>query len=292
MANDDRAARDAINLANESINTPSIRAAGNPDPTILEEVLQRSLSNIPARRSELEASSSPSGHQLTEATRNAILDQEAVAIDDRIATTHGPNASWLQQRASLNEVVINSPLLQAIRSQLPANITTLLKWGADPNGLFLENLSFYQALFLCFRPDIPWDVDIDGDWANREKFLSHMELPQTSPLTQEEAEDRFFDAVAPFWSEEYGVPLDYWVNGETAHSLVEASRTGSVEIFDQVYQASPDASFWMARQLQIPELPTPSSLVRIGEVGSYSILGILLRKLSQILPEYHVSSSC
>jgi len=261
MADNERQARDTLNLADQSLYTPSIRAAANPDPRVLEKVLQQSLSNTPGGRHEIEARLSHVDRRITEETRNAMLDQEARALDAKFAKTHGPNAAWMQQGENSNEVVINSPLLQAIRSKLPANVTTLLKWGADPNGLSTEDLSFYQALFLRFRPEIPDDVDLHGDIATRDKFLSHMEIPQTAALTQEEIDDRLFDAVAPFWSEEYFNPLNHWVNGDTAHSLVEAARTGSVEILDQVYQASPDCSFWMTRQLEILDPPTPSSLV-------------------------------
>jgi hypothetical protein len=261
MANDDRAARDARIMADESFNTPSIRAAGNPDPAVLEQVLRQGLSDVAARREEVEGRLSQDDRQFTAATRNAILKQEGIVIHSKAVRTHGPNATWLKQGGEFGEVVINSPLLQAIRSRLPANIATLLKWHADPNGLSVEDLSFYQALFLRFRPEIPWNVDLDGDLANRKDFLSHMELPQTWPLTQDEIKDRFFDGVAPFWSGQYDLPVDFWVNGETAHSLVEAARTGSIEIFDQVYKASPDASFWISPQIQIPEPPTSSSLV-------------------------------
>jgi hypothetical protein len=54
MANDERAARDALNLADESLNTPSIRAARHPDSAILEHVFQQSLSNMSGRRNESE----------------------------------------------------------------------------------------------------------------------------------------------------------------------------------------------------------------------------------------------
>jgi hypothetical protein len=111
MANDERAARDAPFLADKSFNTPSICAAGNPDPAIFEQLLRQSLSDVAARRHELEARSPQGDHQITEETRNTILDLEALARDSKLTRTHGPNASWLKQGGEFGEVVINSPLL-------------------------------------------------------------------------------------------------------------------------------------------------------------------------------------
>ena len=134
-------------------------------------------------------------------------------------------------------LLVNSPLLQAIRSRHSANIITLLNWEADPadpNGLDMLHLQFCQALFLRFRPELPDDLTYGNDFADRGTFLSNMELSQTAPLTQEEIGDRLYDAVAPFWSEEHFISPARVVNVNTAHSLVEAARTGSFGIFNHI----------------------------------------------------------
>jgi len=43
-------------------------------------------------------------------------------------------------------------------------------------------------------------------------------------------------------------------------SLVEAARTGSIEIFDMLLEAGADASFWMSPYFYVPESATESSL--------------------------------
>jgi hypothetical protein len=49
---------------------------------------------------------------------------------------------------------------------LPQNVDLLLKAGADPNGIDIEWLDTYQALFLHFRRSVPDYDDIDGDVAD------------------------------------------------------------------------------------------------------------------------------
>ena len=43
---------------------------------------------------------------------------------------------------------ITTPLMEAIRAQLPENIKILLEAGADPNGIPIEAMSRYAAFFL------------------------------------------------------------------------------------------------------------------------------------------------
>jgi hypothetical protein len=191
------------------------------------------------------------------------------------------NDSSNSVRITGGEVGITTPLMEAIRAQLPENIKILLEAGADPNGIPTEAMSRYATFFLRFRPSIPRFVDDGGDVASREVLLECMDLPQMSGLTLEEVEDRFWDGMAPFWCEEDFIKADFYPHGEAAPSLVEAARCGSIEIFDHIWAAGADASFWMAPQFKlpsqddhnfiqeqddirpqfvVPEPPTPSSL--------------------------------
>lgn len=97
---------------------------------------------------------------------------------------------------------INTPLLQAVRSQLPQNVELLLNSGADSNGTDIGSLESYQSSFLRFRPRIPDYPDIDGDVADRKTFLACMGLSQTEAITVEEIEDRTH-CITPFLDHSY-----------------------------------------------------------------------------------------
>lgn len=155
---------------------------------------------------------------------------------------------------------ITTPLMEAIRAQLSANIRILLQAGANPNGVPYDLLDDYAALFLRFRPSIKHLFDGSLDVASRYVFLTHMNLPQISSLTCEEVEDRFEDGMAPFWCEEGFTQAFFWTNGESMHSLIEAAKYGSIEIFEMLLGAGADASFWTRPQFCVPEPPTESSL--------------------------------
>jgi len=155
---------------------------------------------------------------------------------------------------------VTTPLMEAIRAQLPANIRILLRAGANPNGVPYALFEEYAALFLRFRPSIESLYDGSPDVASRYVFLTHMNLPQISSLTCEEVEDRFEDGMAPFWCEEGFTQAFFWTNGESMHSLIEAAKCGSIEIFEMLLKAGADASFWKSLQFYVPDSATESAL--------------------------------
>ncbi|RDL39250.1 uncharacterized protein BP5553_03590 [Venustampulla echinocandica] len=120
-----------------------MRAAANPDPRVLRAVLARQEPTDPSEDG-----------------------------GNNTSNTFGPNSAV----QTLGQQPINTPLLQAIRSQLVRNVDILLESGADPNGIDIKSLETYQSFFLRFRPSIPDYVDIDGDVADRKPLLRCMKL--------------------------------------------------------------------------------------------------------------------
>jgi hypothetical protein len=66
--------------------------------------------------------------------------------------------------------------------------------------------------------------------------------------------------MAPFWCEEAFTPTSFYHHGESMPSLVEAARSGDIDMFDMLLEAGADASFWMSPQFYVPDPPTESSL--------------------------------
>lgn len=233
--------------------SPSMRAASDPDPAVLKAVLSdgyriynERINNILANRRERAFAAPP---------RSTIVDFDFPASDT--SSEFGPSSLRV---ICAGDVGITTPLMEAIRAGLPDNVKLLLKAGANPNGVPLNVMENYAAFFLRFRPMIPSFTDEEGDVASREELLECTDLPQISTITLEEVEDRFWDGMAPFWCEEAFTPADFYHHGESMPSLVEAARTGSIEIFDILLEAGADASFWMSPHFYVPEPPTESSL--------------------------------
>jgi hypothetical protein len=157
--------------------------------------------------------------------------------------------------------LINTPLLQAIRSQLPQNVELLLNSGANPDGIDMCSLESYQSLFLRFRPRIPDYVDIDGDVADRKTLLACMGLSQTAAITVEEIEDRTH-YIAPFWTIHTSMAIDTFPGGDDMHSVVAAARLPSTQILNMLLKAGADASIWTlnSNRDHDPVCPMPSSL--------------------------------
>lgn len=211
----------------------SMKAAANPDSRILRAVLACRKPSVSA------AGRGSKGYR----SREDLED------------SYGPNSivGWPGQDP------VTTPLLQAIRCQLLGNANVLLETGVDPLGIDMDSLESYQALFLGFQPEIPPDMDMQGDVDDRRNLLKCMELPQTASITEVEIEQRTC-AITPFWRFPTATPLDYFPYGNELHSLVAAARQPSTEIFDRLLSAGADASFWISKQSTEPDTSTPSSL--------------------------------
>lgn len=220
----------------EDLLSPSMNAASNPDFNILKAVLSHGCELSQRLRSE-EKSPDP-----------MILDFSSEFSCDAVRF-HGRSV-----------IGITTPLMEAIRAQLPANVKILLDAGANPNGVPWDIMDDYAALFLRFRPSIKPLFNGSRDLASRYVFLLNMNLPQLSSLTTEEVEDRFHDGMAPFWCEENFTQSCSWANGETMPSLVQAAKSGSIEIFEMLLNAGADARFWLSPQFYVPDSPSDSAL--------------------------------
>jgi hypothetical protein len=231
--------------------SPSMKAAAQDDPRCLKAVLSdgnniynEGINADLTKRREAAFGSFP---------RSVVRD---FPVSD-MSSEFGPNS--LRVTCS-GKIGITTPLMEAIRARVPDNVRILLEIGANPDGVPLHVMEDYAAFFLRFRPMIPSFTDVEGDVASREVLLECMDLPQVSSITVEEAEDRFWDGMAPFWCEEAFTPIDFYHHGESMPSLVEAARSGSINIFDMLLEAGADATFWMSPQFHVPEPPTESSL--------------------------------
>ncbi|KAL5319861.1 hypothetical protein ACEPPN_012919 [Leptodophora sp. 'Broadleaf-Isolate-01'] len=230
--------------------SPSMKAAQEPDPRFLRAVLEI------GKNGKLDGDPKATAAW---AKRFPCLENEHPSALDELPESSDFGANSIRWRGYPEGIGIASPLMAAIRARLPENVDTLLEANADPNGIPLKVLEMYAALFLRFRPAVP-SPDLSSDVATRDILLSLMDLPQLSTLTREEVEDRFYEGVAPFWCEEGFVKANYFFHGESMPSLVEAARSGSIEIFDRLVAAGADRSFWMKRQIDVPHPPTSSSL--------------------------------
>ncbi|PVH81607.1 hypothetical protein DL98DRAFT_514499 [Cadophora sp. DSE1049] len=233
--------------------TPSMKAAREPDSRLLNGVLELSKDkNLAGRLGSLTAWSNRAYYG-PRYSPPGILSRRIQAGCPGYAD-FGPHSI----RYCPEGVGITTPLMEAIRARLADNVDVLLEAGADPNGVPLWASEMYSALLLRFRPPVPSGGR--KDVATRDSLLNLMDLPQLSTLTREEVEDRFYEGVAPFWCEEGFVRADYHHHGESMPSLVEAARSGSIEIFDRLIEAGADRSFWMRPQVEVPDPPTSSSL--------------------------------
>ncbi|TVY84617.1 hypothetical protein LSUE1_G001516 [Lachnellula suecica] len=232
-----------IHAVTELSLSPSMRAASNPDPSILEAVLSYGYRPSQRRRCEEQAHDAHTWNFPSEFSPNALRHNGRSIIG------------------------ITTPVMEAIRARLPSNVKTLLDAGANPNGVPFYLMEKYAALFLRFRPSIKDLFDGSRDVAPRHVLLRNMNLAQISSLTCEEVGDRFYDGMAPFWCEENFTHSWFWTNGETMPSLVEAARSGSIEMVEMLLQGGADASFWMSPQFYVPEPATYSSLAFLLEKG-------------------------
>lgn len=218
----------------------TIHAAENPNPDILRTILQYGNRYY-------------TGGQLTSSNIPRYLS---------VSNGYGPNATNGPDLPGYT-----SALIQAIVSQHPENVTTLLSAGAHPNGISLDSLSHNAAGFLRLGPRFAEHQEYgmeDPSIYNREHLLAYIPTPQLSPLTQQEIEHRF-DCPFPsvFWSEvdfRYLCPVP---NADSIPALVAAAEGSDLKILKSLLDApATDISFWTVypQPQDIPEPASPSSL--------------------------------
>lgn len=164
--------------------SPSMKAASNPDSRVLKAVLSKGKDLHDKQVVEEFKRRKEEGISLFPSYEHSVGYFDFPFAD--MSPDFGPNIV----RYNAQAVGITSPLMEAIRAQLPGNVKILLDAGADPNGVPLGVMEEYSAFFLRFRPEIPPHADEKGDVASRDILLQCMDLAQISPLTREEVEDR------------------------------------------------------------------------------------------------------
>ena len=94
----------------------------------------------------------------------------------------------------------------------------------------------------------------------REDGLLAIDRPQVSRLTEDEIDDRFEDCMAKFWSGWRLPSVTQRPYGDAIPSLVEVSKQSSATMFDLLFDAGTDASFWKVTAQEIPVPATPYNL--------------------------------
>jgi len=125
-------------------------------------------------------------------------------------------------------------------------------------------MSVMSAPFLRFAPSVSsigWNfasISSDRMRVTREWILSYLEKDQTSPLTQDEIEERFSHTVAPFWSGPRWFSARK-MNSNSVPAPVAAAR-GSIAIYDQIVASGADISFWVQDDNESAEGSAPSNI--------------------------------
>ncbi len=176
-----------------------IRAAANPDPTVLRAVLA-------SRKSP---------------TSSADRGSNGYKSREELEDDYGPN-SMLNGWARIQPPLRYFRLYDLNCLEI---LEILLQAGANPSGGRHE-LAGEIPGFCPFvsGPSIPPYVDIDGDVPDKKSLVECMELSQTAPLTELEIEQRVH-AVTPFWRFPETARLDQFPLGDEMHCLVVAASS-------------------------------------------------------------------
>ncbi|KDR68412.1 hypothetical protein GALMADRAFT_257111 [Galerina marginata CBS 339.88] len=213
---------------------PCIRAARNPNPAVLSAILAEG-----ARREAQVPVNTP------RRARTHFLDP------------FSPNAYI----AGSIYGIYTSPLVEAIKAVLPDNVDILLKEGADPNGILLEDLDEYSVRFIRGR-DPKYNMDSHVMCPSRNKTMSIYVIaqPQISSLTAREIVARR-KTFSRFWTEP-DLPTFHFASEPARTALEVAASIGDIPLFDQMRAANPDESWWTSTQMQsqLPGTLTHSSL--------------------------------
>ncbi|PKY04609.1 hypothetical protein P168DRAFT_235468 [Aspergillus campestris IBT 28561] len=252
--------------------TPAIRAAQNPNPAVLQALLDYYTSELP--------------HVAHLAPRDrGGLEQCS------------PNADI----TGAIDCVYESPLTAAIRADLPDNVRALLAAGADPTGIRLSYQSDYSVRFIRGR-DAKTDMSSFALCPPRESILAVAAAKgiqhQTQPLTTAELDERR-SGFPRFWTEP-NLPGQRFRSTKALTALEVAAACGQEQMFDWIRDAGADESAWTQTQppnesvddrLSGQEAAPPSSLSTSSPVHEAIAAGdlVMLRKLlhqHQYSPNY------
>ena len=199
---------------------PTIRAARNPNPAVLEALLVCCAA---------------------ETARHA--SQERPLRDRRALEACSPNSTVCGAVYGVYE----SPLTAAIRANLPENVRTLLSAGADPNGISLADLADYSVRFIRGR-DAKVDVSCFHKCAPRSQILDAVVARgtswQTAPLTEQELDERR-KGFPRFWTEP-NIPGQRLRMTPALTALEVAAGCAREDLLELVRAAGADESSWLA----------------------------------------------
>ncbi|KAL5363195.1 ankyrin repeat-containing domain protein [Aspergillus floccosus] len=195
---------------------PAIRAARNPNPAVLQALLNYYLSELP--------------HVAHLAPRDrGGLEQCS------------PNADI----SGAIDCIYESPLTAAIRAGLPDNVRALLAAGADPTGIRLHYLSDYSVRFIRGR-DAKTDMSSFALCPPRESILTVAAAKgiqhQIQPLTTAELDERR-SGFPRFWTEP-NLPGQRFRSTKALTALEVAAACGQEQMFDLLRDAGADESAW------------------------------------------------
>lgn len=228
-------------LLNGHTEPPAIRAAANQDGRKLLAIFELNKLNVDGNEHIIYKAFGPSIFEI-------IRGQES--------GQYSPN---IIRNGVFEEGRFNSPVLQAILSGHEHNLSTCLTYGADPNGIDISCMDLYAAWFYRYRNySGPKPIDGKSLWHGNKAMHG---VPQLGPLIESELMRRR-TAWTRFWTDQACQPLEIEQNGSAMPSLVAAAKVGSVEMFELVFDAGADASFWLEDALakQLPQPHTISSL--------------------------------
>lgn len=245
---------------------PAIRAARNPNPAVLQALLDYYLSELP--------------HVAHLARRDRGGFEQC-----------SPNADI----SGAIDCVYESPLTAAIRAGLPGNVRALLAAGADPAGISLYYLSDYSVRFIRGR-DAKTDMSSFALCPPRHAILAVAAAKgiqhQTQPLTTAELDERR-SGFPRFWTEP-NLPGQRFRSTKALTALEVAAACGQEQIFDLLRDAGADETAWTQPPLSdiVDDGPspqeTPSALSTSSPVHEALAAGHCAM-LHKLLHQHHYS---
>ncbi|KAK9646495.1 hypothetical protein HCH54_005235 [Aspergillus fumigatus] len=199
---------------------PAIRAARNPNPAVLQALLDYYRSELP--------------HVAHLAPRDRGGLEQCSPNADITGAIDG---------------IYESPLTAAIRADLPDNVRALLAAGANPAGIRPLYLSDYSVRFIRGR-DAKTDMSSFAMCPPRESILAVAAAKgiqhQTQPLTTTELDERR-SGFPRFWTEP-NLPGQRFRSTKALTALEVAAACGQEQMFNLIRDAGADESAWTRTQ--------------------------------------------
>jgi ankyrin repeat protein len=170
-----------------------------------------------------------------------------------------PEREWFSPSAFFYDACnmpMKTPLIEAIKAQLPENVRILLDRGADPNGVPLYIMQEFATKFFRFEDDaesLNW-YPFSPNSRNRLPLTTpkHPSRPQTVELIGEELKGRM-EKFSCFWRGHDCMPTDFYEGTEGMTPIEEACKHDSAIVLDMMLKTKADTSCWKGAQKLIPD---------------------------------------